>query len=200
MNEKPIPLDESLIARIVGVKSSKEKGYPHEVLKTFFAKTRRGWTHKRCERELYAYRLQVKRNKMNGIKGGRPKTQSVSSGLATRNPLETQNNPNQNQNQNQMLEPEPENHRAPVVGPKHINQRGNKRDAEGVNGSAKNAEAFSRPVPEMVNRLGLNELKGLRTTLLRTVHDERMPNDFRNVCSARLTEVENRLRKKGIAV
>ncbi len=76
-------------------------------------------------------------------------------------------------------------------------------DAVGVNGPAQNAgagpaqNAGAIPIPEMINRLGKNELKGLRTTLLRSVNDTRLPADFRCICENELVQVDARLKKIG---
>lgn len=69
------------------------------MLKEFFVKTQRGWTHKRFLRELKHVNLIRYRNRENGKKGGRPPKNKKPSGnppetdwVNLGNPDETQNN------------------------------------------------------------------------------------------------------------
>jgi len=101
--EKPLPLDENRITRLVGCKSVPERAVVLRILKEFFIKTPRGWTHKRFIRELKHVNLIRYRNRENGKKGGRPPKDKKPSG----NPVETDwvilGNPNETQN-NQTLD------------------------------------------------------------------------------------------------
>ena len=71
---------------------------------------------------------------------------------------------------------------------------GDKSDGCAVAVSAQSADASS-PIPEIMNTLGPSELKGLETTLRRSVNDRRLPNPYRSVCRERLFQVEKRIRE-----
>jgi hypothetical protein len=53
--------------------------------------------------------------------------------------------------------------------------------------------------PEMRRRLGHRELKGLRTVLLRSIRDQRLPEPYRASIRQQLREVETLLGKNGTA-
>lgn len=101
--EKPLPLDNDKILRVIGCKSVPEKAVVLQILKEFFIKTRSGWTHKRFLKELKHVNQIRYRNRENGKKGGRPRKKEKPSG----NPAETDwvnlGNPNETQN-NQTLD------------------------------------------------------------------------------------------------
>jgi hypothetical protein len=52
---------------------------------------------------------------------------------------------------------------------------------------------YLAPLTEMVFKLSVRELRGLRTTLLRTVNDRRMPKVHRDFCEKELQKVERRI-------
>jgi hypothetical protein len=54
-------------------------------------------------------------------------------------------------------------------------------------------------IPEIVNTLGVRELKGLQKTLQRTLRDRRMPSGLRDSTRQRLNQVMTLLRSKGTA-
>jgi uncharacterized protein YdaU (DUF1376 family) len=92
--EAPITSDESVLFRVLRARTDEEKEAVRTVLAEFFAPTEAGWTHKRCEAEIAAYRAKAEINRTNGVKGGRPsKTQDE----PRNNPKKTQpvsgNNP-----------------------------------------------------------------------------------------------------------
>jgi hypothetical protein len=69
-------------------------------------------------------------------------------------------------------------------------------------GREKNSDAFGvKPAngagtlspPEIIETLGRNELKGLRTTLLRSVKDRRLPQGFRDTCQQKLDFIDGRI-------
>ena len=68
--EAPIPLETQWVARRIRL--------PVEVveivLQDMFQRTDDGWKHARCEQELAEYHRQVEKNRLNGKRGGRPKT------------------------------------------------------------------------------------------------------------------------------
>lgn len=194
--ERPLPANEAEIFKIMCAKTEIEKAAIRSVLSQFFTHSKRGYSHKRCGEEIKKYKAKISAYRVSGRKGGSKRQAIAKQSLSGADDFRLENQIPDTRGQ----EPEPDNRRVNGVGSKFINNRDMERDGEAVNGSAKNAETFSPPIPEMVNSLGVNELKGLRTTLLRTVYDERMPNDFRNVCSERVTQIEKRLRKKGVAV
>ena len=192
--EKPLPHD---ILKFMAPRTKDELAAYRSVLKQFFTKQNGSvWFHGRCCEEIKRYKEKIDTYRASGRKGGSKRQAIAKQSLSGADDFRLENQIPDTRGQ----EPEPDNRRVNGVGSKFINNRDMERDGEAVNGSAKNAETFSPPIPEMVNSLGVNELKGLRTTLLRTVYDERIPNDFRNVCSERVTQIEKRLRKKGVAV
>jgi hypothetical protein len=74
-----------------------------------------------------------------------------------------------------------------------INQKQHS-DAYGVNGSPENGD--DSPALEMIDRLGMNELKGLQTTLMRSIKDRRLPGPFRRICEARLDQVQQTMNRR----
>lgn len=91
----PIPLETQSVIRRLRL-GSEEK--TTAILDEFFIKSDNGWTHKRCEKVLKEYRKTAKKNKINGLKGGRPSNNAASSVTQTKPsglPNESQNNPNQ---------------------------------------------------------------------------------------------------------
>ena len=99
-SESLIPLETDSVIRRLRLGSHAE--IVKQILEEFFEYTPKGWMHPRCEIELKEYRRQAKKNKENGMKGGRPNKQrasSVSHSQPTGNPLGSQvvsqNNPNQ---------------------------------------------------------------------------------------------------------
>ena len=75
------------------------------VLSDFFFRAD-GWRHKRIDQDIIEYHAMAEKNKANGKLGGRPKkTQSVSVGMPSGNPNESQNNPNQEPITNNQSKP-----------------------------------------------------------------------------------------------
>ena len=67
--EAPIPLETQWVARRLRLDTE----VVFRVLKDMFIETHDGWTHARCDAEIIHYRQIAEKNKLNGIKGGRPK-------------------------------------------------------------------------------------------------------------------------------
>ena len=89
-----IPLDIAPIYRRLRIEST-EAG--DAILGEFFVITEKGWKHNRCEKVLKEYRKTAKKNKVNGLKGGRPSNNAASSitqEKPTGLPVESQKNPN----------------------------------------------------------------------------------------------------------
>jgi uncharacterized protein YdaU (DUF1376 family) len=96
--EQPIPLETQWVARRLRVAVEALQS----VLEDFFLLTDGGWTHQRCDRELRQYHIVQERNKVNGSKGGRPKSKNDdknnplgSQSVASRLPVETERKGNQ---------------------------------------------------------------------------------------------------------
>lgn len=84
--EQGIPLDTQWVARRLRIKSE----IIETVLSDFFVRTDDGWMHSKCDEVIEHFHATSRRNRINGMRGGRPKeTQSVSGGL----PAETQDEP-----------------------------------------------------------------------------------------------------------
>lgn len=92
--EEEIPLETHWVARRIRVDSEAIK----TVLNDFFICTETGWKHARCDAEIARYRDMANRNRINGLKGGRPKvknpvgSQSKPTGKPTRNQEPRTNN------------------------------------------------------------------------------------------------------------
>lgn len=69
-------------------------------------------------------------------------------------------------------------------------------DAYGVKGPPQNSGGASNDPPEIVQSLGVDELKGLQTTLTRSIRDRRLPSYYRANCQMRLEQVGEILRRK----
>jgi uncharacterized protein YdaU (DUF1376 family) len=67
--EQPISLETQWVARRLRLDTE----VVARVLQDMFVHTENGWTHTRCDTEIAHYRQIAEKNKLNGIKGGRPK-------------------------------------------------------------------------------------------------------------------------------
>jgi uncharacterized protein YdaU (DUF1376 family) len=100
-SETPIPLDTEWVSRRLRLDSE----VVLSVLKDFFVLQENGWFHSKCNEIIIAYHANAEKNRENGKKGGRPKTQWVSDG----NPIDTQSQPDGKATNNQ--EPITNNHK-----------------------------------------------------------------------------------------
>jgi len=80
-SESCIPLDTQWVSRRIRIAIE----VVEVVLKDMFEATPEGWKSQRCDDEIARYRHNAEKNKLNGIKGGRPK----------KNPMGTQSEPNE---------------------------------------------------------------------------------------------------------
>ena len=96
--ETHIPLETQWVARRLRLDTE----VVNSVLHDMFIHTENGWSHARCDAEIAHYKQMVEKNKLNGIKGGRPKKPS---GL----PVVSQSKPNAKPTNNQ--EPLTNNHK-----------------------------------------------------------------------------------------
>ena len=97
LDEAPIPKETQMVLRRLRLVTEEEAKMLQNVLFDFFSLTERGYEHERIEFDIAEYRRKCEKNKINGGKGGRPKsirepnkTQSVILG----NPTESETNPN----------------------------------------------------------------------------------------------------------
>ena len=72
--EKPIPTDIEWVARRLRMAPCDI----YAVLKDFFKQTKEGWTNETAERNIKSYHEYLTKQSENGKKGGRPKTQPLS--------------------------------------------------------------------------------------------------------------------------
>ena len=107
--ESNIPLDTQWVSRRIRVAIQ----VVETVLKDMFELTENGWKSQRCDEEIARYRHNAEKNKLNGIKGGRPK----------KNPLGTQVEPNQKSTKNHQ--PITKN-QEPITSSKSNKQRGSR--------------------------------------------------------------------------
>ena len=70
--EQPIPIETEWVARRIRI----DINVVNTVLKDFFIKGKKGWSHDICDKNLASYKARDKRNKINGLKGGRPKKEN----------------------------------------------------------------------------------------------------------------------------
>ena len=92
-SEIPISLDTEWVSRRLRLDSE----VVLSVLKDFFVLQENGWFHSKCNEIIIAYHANAEKNRENGKKGGRPKTQWVSDG----NPIDTQSQPDGKATNNQ---------------------------------------------------------------------------------------------------
>lgn len=69
-NEKKIPLDMQWISKRLRV----NENVLQIILNEFFTMEYDGWSHKRCDKEIATYYDILEKNRLNGKKGGRPKS------------------------------------------------------------------------------------------------------------------------------
>lgn len=86
--ESPIPNNIPWVSRRLRI----EPGVVESVLKEFFEHTENGYINRRADAEIASYHGFLTKQKLNGIKGGRPKK---THGIPKPNPTITQNNPKQ---------------------------------------------------------------------------------------------------------
>lgn len=102
-SEEPLPYDLEEICRRTGARSKQEREAIASILRQFFKKEARANQHgsrlvatqRRVEGEIAEYKRIVKIGKINGLKGGRPKTKN------NHTPFENETQINHSQNQNQ---------------------------------------------------------------------------------------------------
>lgn len=86
--EAPIPTDIPWVSRRLRI----EAGIVKSILTEFFEYTENGYINRRADVEIASYHGFIEKQKLNGIKGGRPKK---THGIPKPNPNLTQNNPKQ---------------------------------------------------------------------------------------------------------
>lgn len=86
--ERPIPTDIPWVSRRLRI----ESGVVKSILNEFFEYTEDGYINRRADAEIASYHGFLEKQKLNGIKGGRPKK---THGIPNPNPTLTQNNPKQ---------------------------------------------------------------------------------------------------------
>ncbi len=93
-HEKPIPLKNHLVLR--KLRLSDESDIVEMILEEFFIKSKKGWTHKYCDKLIGEYQKMADRNKKNAKLGGRPKNNDLAkpSGIPDANQVETESKSN----------------------------------------------------------------------------------------------------------
>lgn len=87
-NERPIPLETQWVARRIQMDTE----VVEVVLNDMFKRTEDGWRNGRCDSDIAEYHARAERNRLNGKRGGRPKS-------ADKNPVGFQSEPSRNPNQ-----------------------------------------------------------------------------------------------------
>ena len=95
--ERPLPLDLTAIARLVGAVSAAEKSAVESVLREFWTQTPDGWINPRAQFEIDKASAQREMNQVIGKLGGRPKKNRIGSEHKTESVIKPEpiNNPNQ---------------------------------------------------------------------------------------------------------
>ena len=73
-SEKPLPCELKRIAKLIGMNEHQEA--IRDVLNDFWTETEEGWVNSRALEEIEAYKAKADTARLNGKKGGRPKTQT----------------------------------------------------------------------------------------------------------------------------
>ena len=114
-SEKPLPVDQAWIAKLVRAHSAEEQTAVQEVLRQFFEKYEDGWRNKRADSEIKKGKARVKAARVNGKRGGRPITHRVSennpAGLQSDNPDQSSQKPkakSQNQRSKDIVRLKPD--------------------------------------------------------------------------------------------
>lgn len=99
-SEAPIPIETKPVFRRLRIGSDSD--IASAILDEFFTKTEKGFIHVRCDEMLKDYRKTLKNNRVNGSKGGRPRsskpckeTENKPSGLISETEEKPKHNPNQ---------------------------------------------------------------------------------------------------------
>jgi uncharacterized protein YdaU (DUF1376 family) len=122
LEEKPIPIETESVSRRLRLDSEADKVALKNVLADFFTLESDGYHHSRIDRDIEHYHSNATKNRENGKKGGRPKTektQSVSSGL----PVESESKAKQTLTKNQepiTINQEPVNTKPRERGPDFV--------------------------------------------------------------------------------
>ena len=74
LDEMPIPLDTQLVLRKLGLSEEQNQNL-FNILDEFFVESSFGYEHFRIEKDIAHYHQNAEKNRENGKKGGRPKTQ-----------------------------------------------------------------------------------------------------------------------------
>jgi len=72
-SEKPLPFELKRIAKLIGMNEHQEE--IRDVLNEFWDETENGWVNSRAKDEIDKYQAKADTARVNGKKGGRPKTQ-----------------------------------------------------------------------------------------------------------------------------
>ncbi len=136
LHEKPLPIDEKQVARLV--RMGKQQEEISNVLNEFFEKNTDGWVHNRVNEELAIFQSKQDIARANGKKGGRPKNQEITKSVNLANQEKTKrvNLANQQEsglqtnqepitNNQELLTKEDQKHCASALVEKKINLRVN---------------------------------------------------------------------------
>lgn len=72
-SEKPLPFELKRVAKLIGMPDHQEE--IRDVLNEFWQETESGWVNSRANEEITKYQSKADAARVNGKKGGRPKTQ-----------------------------------------------------------------------------------------------------------------------------
>jgi uncharacterized protein YdaU (DUF1376 family) len=103
--ERPLPLDLTAIARLVGAVSGAEKSAVESVLREFWVETPDGWINRRAQSEIDKASAQRETNQVIGKLGGRPKKNRIGSDKKTESVSKPEPNNNPNQTPDKYIPP-----------------------------------------------------------------------------------------------
>ena len=72
LDEKPLPAELSRLCRLLAARNKEERAAVSFIAGRYFKVSGKRLRHKRCDEEIATYKSMVARNRVNGIKGGRP--------------------------------------------------------------------------------------------------------------------------------
>ena len=104
-SERPLPKNRDGLYRLVRARSKPERDAVDVILGEFFIEADGGWRNARADLEIQRHQGRAQTARENGLKGGRPITQSVSTNNPVGTPPETHEKANQNHNQNHNQKP-----------------------------------------------------------------------------------------------
>lgn len=147
-SEKPLTADYDKLCDELGAESNEEKAAVTRILRRKFEITEDGYTHERCEAEIFAYQRTAEKARENGKKGGRPMKSKTGQEPKETNPVYL-DNPTLTQPQANQ-EPITNNHKPDTspIPPKGAKRRASKPTIAFQTYLSECKDADVKPIPE----------------------------------------------------